>query len=63
MYKTQNIDTDKALKALDETKLNLARKYAEEARELQKYYEGIEQGIKIAEQLFYCSNYEKEDEK
>ena len=60
MYKAQNIDTDKALKALDEARKRNTRERTQKINEAQKYYEGVEHGLYIAEQLFLCPNYEKE---
>lgn len=61
MYKAQNIDTDLALEAIEHRR-NLCRE--EEYREkmaIEKYYSGINKGLEIAESLFKCSNYEKDD--
>lgn len=63
MYKAQNIDTAKALKALDEARKRNTRERTQKINEAQKYYEGVEEGLCIAEQLLLCSNYEKEVEK
>lgn len=60
MYKAQNIDTDKALTALDEARKRNTRERTQKINEAQKYYEGVEDGLYIAEQLFLCPNYEKE---
>lgn len=60
MYKATNIDTDKALKAIEEFRHNASREHQRELYGVQKYYEGLEKGLALAESLFECSNYEKE---
>lgn len=62
MYKAKNIDTDKALKEIEES-----RSYQEKATQMriekeQSFLEGVNKGLDIAEGLFQCSNYEKEEE-
>lgn len=60
MYKAKNVDTDKALKALDAA-LKIQREQTEiEIREKRAFLSGIEKGIYIAKSIFECSNYEKE---
>lgn len=59
MYKAENIDTDKALKAI-----NKSREIQERASQLRSekersYMDGLNKGLDIAESLFECSNYEK----
>lgn len=61
-YKAKNVDTDKALERIE-----WSRKYQDEAERLelaktQKYYEGIRKGLDIGEEIFRCSNYEKEEQ-
>lgn len=61
-YKAKNVDTDKALEAIEES-----RKYQEQASMLRiekerSFKEGVNKGLDIAEELFQCSNYEKEEE-
>ena len=59
MYKAQNVDTDKALEALNEA-LKIQREIVEiEIKEKRAYLQGVEKGIGIAESIFQCSNYEK----
>lgn len=60
MYKAINVDTDKALAYINES-----RRYQEQAQTLeitsvQKYHEGISKGLDIAEEIFTCSNCESE---
>lgn len=62
MYKAKNIDTDKALKEIEES-----RSYQEKATQMRiekerSFLEGVNKGLDIAEGLFQCSNYEKEEE-
>lgn len=59
MYKATNIDTDKALKAIND-----ARAYETKASQLRmekerSFMEGLDKGLDFAEGLFECSNYEK----
>ena len=62
MYKAQNVDTDKALNALNEA-LKIQRGIVEvEIKEKRAYLQGIEKGIGIAESIFQCSNYEKSEQ-
>lgn len=59
MYKAKNVDTDKALKALEQA-LKLQKEKVEiEIKEKRAYLQGVEKGIGIAESIFQCSNYEK----
>lgn len=61
MYKATNIDTDKALKAIEEFRRHNSLMQQREFYGIQKYYEGLEKGLELAESLFECSNYEKEE--
>lgn len=59
MYKAENVDTDKALEALNYA-LRIQRETVEiEIKEKRAYLHGVEKGIEIAESIFKCSNYEK----
>lgn len=59
MYKAKNVDTDKALDFLD-YQLKAYRQLIEvEIKEKQAFLRGLDQGIRIAQQIFQCSNYEK----
>lgn len=60
MYKAKNIDTDKALEALEKARDVQSRECGRKINEMQKYYEGVAKGIDIAESIFYCSEYEKD---
>lgn len=58
MYKAKQVDTDKALEAISDS-----RRYQMQATNLQiekerSFLEGINKGLDIAEELFMCSNYE-----
>lgn len=61
MYKATNIDTDKALKAIENFRRNISFEHRKELYGIQKYYEGLEKGLELAERLFECSNYEKDE--
>lgn len=61
MYKAENIDTDKMLKAISESRQSMALECISEVREIQKYYAGIDRGLAMAEELFRCTNCEKDD--
>lgn len=61
-YKAKNVDTDKALKHIE-----WSRNYQDKMEQLenaktQKYYEGVRKGLDIAEGIFECANFEKEEE-
>lgn len=61
MYKAKNVDTDKALNALD-LALKTQREIVEiEIKEKRAYLNGVEKGIYIARSIFECSNYEKQE--
>lgn len=56
----KNVDTDKALEHIEWN-----RKYQEEIERLEtakvkKFYEGVREGLNIAEGIFECSNFEKQ---
>lgn len=61
MYKAKNINTDKALSAIEDFRRNNGLQQRRELYGIQKYYEGFEKGLEFAESLFECSNYEKEE--
>lgn len=60
MYKAKNIDTDKALQAIEAYRLRKEYDYDRDLYGLKKYYAGIQAGLDFAESLFECANYEKE---
>lgn len=59
MYKAKNVDTDKALDFLDYQLKEYRQLIEVEIKEKQAFLRGIDQGIRIAQQIFLCSNYEK----
>ena len=59
MYKAKCMDTDKAVEHLKECKRDLEQQELLEVEKTRKYYEGIRKGLSIAENMYYCSNYEK----
>lgn len=60
MYKAKNIDTDKALEAIEKDRKFYEAMMVKERTAVEKYYEGIQKGLDIAARLFECSNYEKQ---
>lgn len=58
-YKAENVDTDKALKAIDEARKIQRINTEKEIAEKRAFLEGIEKGLDIAQSIFECSNYEK----
>lgn len=58
-YQAKNVDTDKALKAIDDYRKAKSTEHNKELYGLQKYYEGLNKGLDFAESIFECSNYEK----
>ena len=62
MYKAKNVDTDKALEALNEARKIQGQITNLEIAKLQAELEGIYKGLSIAEHIFMCSNYEKEEQ-
>lgn len=61
-YKAKNVDTDKALEHIKESRERQYENENLETAKVQKYYEGIRKGLDIAERMFECSNYEKKEE-
>lgn len=59
-YKAKNVDTDKALEALDEARKIQEQRNSLEIAKLNAKLEGIYIGLNIAESIFTCSNYEKD---
>ena len=62
LYQTENIDTKKALNHIAETRKRYQVEQIKEQEKIQKYYEGLQKGLDIAEDMFYCKNYEKSEE-
>lgn len=60
-YKAKNIDTDKVLKAIEDDRVYYLKQQAIEIRGIEKYYEGLQKGLDIAQRYFECANYEKDE--
>lgn len=60
-YKAKNVDTDKALKAIAEARRIQENLVDKEIMKKRAYLEGIYKGLDIAESIFECSNYEKDE--
>lgn len=60
MYKAKNVDTDKALDALNNSRVFWESRIDVEIKEKRAFLAGVNKGLDIAESLFTCSNYEKE---
>lgn len=58
-YKAKNIDVDKFIDGLESYRKQQYEAEALEKAKIDKYYEGVREGLRIAENMFYCSNYEK----
>ncbi len=61
MYKAANIDTDKALNAIEAFRRSQSLEHQKQLYGIQKYYEGLEKGLELAESLFECPCYEKDE--
>lgn len=61
MYKAKNVDTDKALNALNEARVFWETSTEAEIKEKRAFLAGVNKGLDIAESLFTCSNYEKKE--
>lgn len=61
-YKAKNVDTDKALEAIEEARKYQSQIIDKEIAEKRAYLEGVNKGLDIAESIFECSNYEKDSE-
>ena len=59
-YRAKNIDTDKALDAINEARRIQEYNIAIEKARIEAKMEGIYKGLSIAESIFECSNYEKD---
>lgn len=62
MYKAENIDTDKALKAIDKSRVMQERASHLRSEKERSYMEGLNKGLDIAEDLFKCTDYEKTEQ-
>ena len=61
MYRAKNVDTNKALEYIEITREHYESERRCQERELKKYYEGFNHALNIAQEIFECSNFEKED--
>lgn len=61
MYLAKNVDTDRALDAINEARKIQRAKIDKEIAEKRAYLAGVEKGLDIAESIFTCSNYEKKE--
>lgn len=61
-YKAKNVDTDKALKAINESRIYQERVANLKIEKERSFLEGVNKGLDIAEGIFECSNYEKKEE-
>ena len=52
MYKATNIDTDKALQAIENIQCKKMEESERERYALRKYYEGIDKGLELAKGIF-----------
>ncbi len=52
MYKATSIDTDKALAAIEAFRHTQSLAHQKELYGAEKYYEGVEKGLELAESLF-----------
>ena len=55
------MDTDKALEAIADARRLQEIRIDKEIAEKRAYIEGINKGLDIAESIFECSNYEKDE--
>lgn len=62
LYRTENLDTKKALDHIAEARRQYQAERVKEQEKVQKYYEGLQKGLDIAEDMFYCKNFEKSEE-
>lgn len=60
-YRAKNVDTDKALKAIADARRLQEIRVDKEIAAKRAYLEGINKGLDIAESIFECSNYEKDE--
>ena len=60
-YKAKNIDVDKFIDGLESYRRQQYEAEVMEKAKIEKFYEGVRDGLRIAENMFYCSNYEKKE--
>lgn len=61
-YKAKNIDTDRALEAIESSRQFQERASMLKIEKERSFQEGVNKGLDIAEELFRYSNYEKKEE-
>ena len=61
MYKAKHVDTEKALKYIEELRYRYYQECEEEKQKVAKFYSGVQKGLDIAEEIFLCSNYEADE--
>lgn len=61
MYKAKNVDTDKALNYINESRRYQQQAETLEITSVQKYHDGIRKGLDIAEEIFTSSNCESKN--
>ena len=61
MYKAENIDTDKALKAIDKSRVMQERASSWIGKE-RSYMEGLNKGLDMLKIFFKCTDYEKTEQ-
>ena len=61
-YKAENVDTDKALEAIKESRRHQETVVNLKIEKEKSFLEGVNKGFDIAETIFECSNYEKKKE-
>lgn len=59
-YKAENVDTEKALKAISDYRILKSAENQKGMYGIQRYYEGLNRGLDFAVSIFECRNYEKE---
>lgn len=61
MYKAKHVDTEKALKYIEELRNRYYQECEVEKQKVAKFYSGVQKGLDIAEEIFLCSNYEADE--
>lgn len=61
MYKTEDIDTNKFLKALDEKERNIVLTTNKKIEKAKNYQNGYTEALWEVRNMFECKNYEKEE--
>lgn len=61
-YIAKNIDTEKVLEAISESMRFYEREEQTERIKTEAYYSGIRKGLETAKSMFYCSNYEHDQQ-